>query len=58
MPRRIILSLEFCWQCLHLWLLISGEALDPVKVICPSIRDCQGQEAEMGGLVSRERGKE
>jgi hypothetical protein len=32
---------------------MGGEALGPVKVICPSIRECQGQEAEVGGLVSR-----
>jgi hypothetical protein len=29
------------------------EALGPVKVLCPSIGECQGQEA--GGLVSRGR---
>ena len=36
---------------------MGGEALCPVKVLCPSIGDCLGQEAEVGGLVSRERGK-
>jgi hypothetical protein len=25
----------------------------PVKVLCPSIGDCQGQEAGVGGLGSR-----
>jgi hypothetical protein len=30
------------------------EALGPVKVLCPSI-ECQGPEAEVGGLVSRGR---
>jgi hypothetical protein len=30
-----------------------GEALDPVKTLCPSIRECQVQEAEVGGLVSK-----
>jgi hypothetical protein len=34
-----------------------GEALGPVKVLCPSIVECQGQEARVGELVSRERGK-
>jgi len=29
-----------------------GEALGPIKVICPRIGNCQGQEAGMGGLVS------
>jgi hypothetical protein len=33
------------------------EALGLVKVLCPSIGECQGQEAEMGGLVSRGRGQ-
>jgi hypothetical protein len=34
---------------------MGGEALGPVKVICPSIGDCQGQEAGVGVLVSRRR---
>ena len=34
-----------------------GEDLGPVKGLCPSIGECQGQEAAVGGLVSRERGK-
>jgi hypothetical protein len=33
------------------------EALGPVKVLCPSIRECQGQEAGMGGLEIRGKGK-
>jgi hypothetical protein len=32
------------------------EALGPVKVLCPSVGECQGQEVRVGGLVSR--GKE
>ena len=32
---------------------IGGEALCPVKVLCPSIGECLGQEAEVGGLGSR-----
>jgi hypothetical protein len=28
----------------------------PVKVLCPSIGECQGQEAGVGGLVMRGRG--
>ena len=32
-----------------------GEALGPVKALCPSKGECQGQEAEVGGLVSRGR---
>jgi hypothetical protein len=34
---------------------MGGEALGPVKVLCPSIGECQGQEVEVCGLVSRGR---
>jgi hypothetical protein len=34
---------------------MEGEALGPVKVLCPSIGQCQDQEARVGGLVSRGR---
>jgi hypothetical protein len=30
------------------------EALGPVPILCPSIRECQGQEEGVGGLGSRE----
>jgi hypothetical protein len=33
------------------------EALGPVKVLCPSIGECQGQERGVGGLGSRGRGE-
>jgi hypothetical protein len=33
------------------------EALVPVKAQCPSIGECQGQEAGVGGLLSRGRGE-
>jgi hypothetical protein len=36
---------------------MGGEALGPVKVLCPSVGECQGQEVGVGGLVSRGRGK-
>jgi hypothetical protein len=36
---------------------MGGEVLGPVKVLCPSIGECQGQEARMGGLGSRRRGR-
>ena len=32
---------------------MGGEALGPVKVLCPSIGEYQGQEGGVGGLVSR-----
>jgi hypothetical protein len=34
---------------------MGGEALGPVKVLCPSIEECQGQEVGLGGLGSRGR---
>jgi hypothetical protein len=36
---------------------MGGEALGPMKVISPCIGDRQGQEAGVGGLVSRGRGE-
>ena len=36
---------------------MGGEALGPVKVLCPSIGECQGQKAGVGGLVSWGRGE-
>jgi hypothetical protein len=35
---------------------MGGEALGSVKVLCPSIGECQGQEAGVGGLVGSGRG--
>jgi hypothetical protein len=32
-----------------------GEALGPVKALCPSVGECQGQEVRVGELVSRGR---
>jgi hypothetical protein len=32
---------------------MGGEALGPGKVLCPSIVECQGQEAGVVGLVNR-----
>ena len=34
---------------------MGGEALGPVKVLCPSLGECQGQEVRVGGLGSKER---
>jgi hypothetical protein len=36
---------------------VGGEALGPVKVLCPSIGNCQCQEAGVGGLVNRGMGE-
>ena len=36
---------------------VRGEALFPMKALCPSVWECQGQEVGVGGLVSREREK-
>jgi hypothetical protein len=35
---------------------MGGEALGPVKVLCPSVGECQGQEEGVGGLGNRGRG--
>ena len=37
----------------HQW---EERPLGLVKIICPSTRECQGQEARVGGLGSREGG--
>jgi hypothetical protein len=37
------------------WTSMGEEDLDPVKILCPSIGECQGQEAGVGGLGSRGR---
>jgi hypothetical protein len=36
---------------------MGGEYLGPVKVLCPSIGECQGQEVQVGRLGSRGKGK-
>ena len=36
---------------------MGGEALCPMKAVLPSVGGCQGQEAGVGGLVSRGRGE-
>jgi hypothetical protein len=36
---------------------VGGEALDPVKALCPSVGEYQGQEVGVGALVSRGKGK-
>jgi hypothetical protein len=35
---------------------MEGEALGPVKALCPRVGECQGQKVGVGGLVSREGG--
>jgi hypothetical protein len=35
---------------------MGGETLGPVKVLCPSIGECQGLEVGVGGLGNREGG--
>ena len=32
---------------------MGGEALGLAKIMCPSTEECQGQEAEVGGLGSK-----
>ena len=35
---------------------VGGKVLGLAKILCPSIEECQGQEARVGGLESRGRG--
>jgi hypothetical protein len=35
---------------------MGGEALGPVKALCPSVGECQDREEGVGDLVSREEG--
>jgi hypothetical protein len=44
-------------EIIHFYCSMGGETFGPVKIICPSVGECQGQEAGMGGLVSRGRGE-
>jgi hypothetical protein len=36
---------------------MGGEALCPVKVLCPSVGECQGQEVGVGVLGNRVEGR-
>jgi hypothetical protein len=36
---------------------MGGEALGPMKALCPTIRECRGQEEGVGGLESKGRGE-
>ena len=49
-------TLNILFFFLKIYSSVGGEALDPVKVLCPSIGECQ--EAGVGGLVSRGSGEE
>ena len=40
------------------WSSMGGKALGPVKLVCPSIGECQGLEAGVGWLWSSGRGEE
>jgi hypothetical protein len=35
-----------------------GEALCPMKAVCPSVGECQGQKSGVGELVSRKKGED
>jgi hypothetical protein len=39
------------------WSSMGGKALGPVKALCPSVGECQGQKTGLCGLVSRGRGQ-
>ena len=36
---------------------MGGEALCPLKAVCPKVGECQGQEVGVGGLVRKGRGE-
>jgi hypothetical protein len=36
---------------------MGGETLGPVKALCPSVGECQGQELGVGGMMSRGSGE-
>jgi hypothetical protein len=36
---------------------MGGEALCPVKALCPTVGECQDQEVGVGRLVSRDKGE-
>jgi hypothetical protein len=42
------------WSCQS---QMEGEALGPVKALCPSVGECQVQGAGVCGLVSRQEGE-
>jgi hypothetical protein len=44
----------YCSRGWPSWSSMEGEALGPMKVLCPSIGEFQDQEAGVCGLVSRE----
>ena len=37
---------------------MGGESLGLMKILCPSIGECQGLDADVGGLGIRGRGKD
>jgi hypothetical protein len=45
--------LTFIVSIAILTISMGGEALGPVKALCPSVGECQGQDMLVGGLVSR-----
>ena len=46
-----------CSRGLPSWSSMGGEVLGPVKILCPSVGECQSQEAGVGGLVNSGRGR-
>jgi hypothetical protein len=55
-PPRSCVSSCICSRGCPSWPSMGGEALDLVKIICPSREECQDQQAGVCGLVSREAG--
>jgi hypothetical protein len=51
-------SIYICNRGWPSWSSVGGEALGPVKAVCSSAWECQGQEAGVAGLGSRGKGRE
>jgi hypothetical protein len=47
--RGLEMRLKICSREWPSWTPMGGEALGPVKALCPSIGECQGQEVGVGG---------
>jgi hypothetical protein len=50
-------SSRICSRGWPSWVSVGGEALGPVKALCPSVGKIQGQEVGVGDLLSKGRGE-
>jgi hypothetical protein len=54
-PEFHLTSCSRGWPC---WSSVGEEALGPVKVLCPSIGECQDRKVRVDGLMNRGKGKQ